>query len=281
MLKRTITACVLLIVALPAIIFSDTYVFPVTMSVLSVIGTYEMLKCIGTLKSPLITIPIMVVAACFPVLARLITEIKNINYFTGTYVSVLMISLFIMLAAGVFSKKTDVLDAAISFSLCMYVISGFFSITLLRYEENGVYYYLIPVFAPFTCDIFAYLTGRLFGKHKLIPSVSPKKTVEGAIGGTVFCTILCTVYGILLRNVFHIKPILPVWTFIIGGFVIAVVSQIGDLIASVIKRKFGIKDYGTILPGHGGIVDRFDSVIPTAPLFLILIVFFKNIVFTK
>ena len=274
MLKRTLTALVFFIIVLPAIIFSHTYAFAAAISVLIFLGTYEMLRCLGTLKIPFITVPILTVAAAFPILAKLI---ENINYFTATYLAILMLTLFIMLAAGIFSQKTDVVASAVTFSLCMYIITGFVSIVLLREEEHGEFYFLIPVIAPFTCDIFAYICGRLFGKHKLVPKVSPKKTVEGSIGGTFFCTAICTAYGLILRHAMGLDYIFPWWTFVAGGLLIAVVSQIGDLIASVIKRRYGIKDYGKILPGHGGIVDRFDSVIPTAPLFLILIIIIKKL----
>lgn len=275
MLKRTITGFVMTALAVPVVIFSGTYALPIVMAFLSFIGTYEMLKCIGTIKNPFITIPVLIVSAAFPILAK---SIKNINYFTATYLGILMLTLFIMLAAGIFSSKTDVVESAFTFSLCMYVITGFVSIVLLRKEDHGEYYFLIPIIAPFSCDIFAYLTGRLFGKHKLVPRVSPKKTVEGAIGGTFFCTAICTVYGLILRHALELDFILPWWAFVVGGLLIAVVSQVGDLIASVIKRRYGVKDYGNILPGHGGIIDRFDSVIPTVPLFLILFIFFKNVV---
>lgn len=275
MLKRTITGLCMVCIAVPVIIFSDTYVFPVFIALLCAIGTFEMLRCIGTVNNPLITVPVMIVAAAFPILAKVI---KNINYFTATYLAVLMLTLFMMMAAGIFSSKIDIVDAAETFALCMYIITGFVSLVLLRLEEHGEYYFLIPVIAPFTCDIFAYLTGRFFGKHKLVPKVSPKKTVEGAIGGTLFCTAICTAYGLILRHAVDLKFILPAWTFVVGGLLIAVVSQLGDLVASVIKRRYGVKDYGNILPGHGGIVDRFDSVIPTAPLFLILLIFFKNVI---
>ena len=274
MLKRTITGAILVLVSVPIVIFSETYALAIFMSVLSAIGTYEMLKCIGTVKNPLITVPVLIVAATFPILAR---AINNINYFTASYLAILMFTLFIMMAAGIFSEKTDIVSSAVTFSLCMYVITGFVSIVLLRKEQHGEYYFLIPIVAPLTCDIFAYLTGRLFGKHKLVPKVSPKKTVEGAIGGTFFCTLICTGYGLILRHVLEIENVIPWWAFVILGLVIAIVSQIGDLVASVIKRHYGIKDYGKLLPGHGGIIDRFDSVIPTAPLFLILLIIFKKL----
>ena len=121
MLKRTITGFLLTAVAVPVVIFSHTYVLPIVLSFLSLIGTFEMLKCIGTVRNPLITVPVMIVAGAIPILAR---AIKNINYFTATYLALLMLTLFLMLAAGIFSKRTDVTDSAITFSLCMYVISG-------------------------------------------------------------------------------------------------------------------------------------------------------------
>ena len=275
MLKRTLTGFILVAIATPVVIFSDTYVYPVFISLLCAIAAFEMLRCIGTVKNPLITIPVISVAVAFPILAN---AIEDINYFTATYLAVLMLILFAMMAAGIFSSKIDIVDAAETFSFCMYIITGFVSLVLLRLEEHGEYYFLVPVAAPFICDIFAYLTGRLFGKHKLVPKVSPKKTVEGAIGGTLFCTAFCTAYGLILRHAVDLDFILPAWTFVVGGLLIAVVSQLGDLVASVIKRRYGVKDYGNLLPGHGGVVDRFDSVIPTAPLFLILFIFFKNVI---
>jgi CDP-diglyceride synthetase len=104
----------------------------------------------------------MLVAGAFPILAKVI---KDINYFTATYLAVLMLTLFAMMAAGIFSSKIDIVDAAETFAFCMYIITGFVSLVLLRLEEHGEYYFLVPVAAPLICDIFAYLTGRLFGKH--------------------------------------------------------------------------------------------------------------------
>ena len=98
------------------------------------------------------------------------------------------------------------------------------------------------------------------GKHKLIPDVSPKKTVEGAIGGVVFCVLAMVVFGLVVNN---IKSGLRAnyLMLIVGGLLASVVSQVGDLCMSVIKRNYGIKDYGKLFPGHGGVLDRFDSVL--------------------
>jgi len=104
-----------------------------------------------------------------------------------------------------------------------------------------------------------------FGKHKLAPVLSPKKTIEGSIGGTLASVITGGIFGyILSTNMVHNNNL--IWVFMIITFVAAIVSQIGDLAASGIKRDHGIKDYGNIIPGHGGIMDRFDSVIFVAPM---------------
>ena len=109
-------------------------------------------------------------------------------------------------------------------------------------------------------DIFAYFTGRFLGKHKLIPAVSPKKTVEGSIGGIIFCVISTIVFGLIVENFFIGSGKANYIVLAVSGIFISVVSQMGDLIMSVIKRHYGIKDYGKLFPGHGGILDRFDSV---------------------
>ena len=109
----------------------------------------------------------------------------------------------------------------------------------------------------------------LLGKHKLIPSVSPKKTVEGSLGGILFCIMGCVVYGYAVKSISGGAAEFHVVFLALLGLIISVVSQVGDLIFSLIKRRYDIKDYGFIFPGHGGVLDRFDSVIATAPLILI------------
>lgn len=266
MLKRTITGAVMAIVVIPVCIYSNTLIFPAVVALLSLVATWEMLTCVGTIKYPVLSLPLMVAAFGAPLVAALV----NNSDFYFIYAVAMFLLMFIALSLPVFSSGSiDVAEAAVSFVSVCYITTGFVSIVILRNIENGVYYYLVPILAPPVCDIFAYFCGRLFGKHKLIPKVSPKKTVEGAIGGTVFCVAACTGYGAIIAG-YGVS--LPVWAFALGGLVIALVSQIGDLIASAIKRKYDIKDYGWIFPGHGGVMDRFDSIIATAPLFLIFII---------
>ena len=122
---------------------------------------------------------------------------------------------------------------------------------------NSIYVYLVWI-AAWGTDTFAYIFGMLFGKHKLIPSVSPKKTVEGAVGGTLSCVAL----SVLLLNQMGAKNLLPAATMMLMA---SVLSQFGDLFASKIKRESGIKDYGEIFLGHGGVLDRFDSMLFVIP----------------
>jgi phosphatidate cytidylyltransferase len=117
-------------------------------------------------------------------------------------------------------------------------------------------------------DIFAYFTGYFFGKHKLIPEISPKKTIEGSIGGILFCILAFLLFGLIVSAQTTTVP-----NYIgLGalGLLVSVFAQIGDLFASLLKREHNIKDFGNIFPGHGGIMDRFDSVIAVCPLLLIV-----------
>jgi phosphatidate cytidylyltransferase len=110
----------------------------------------------------------------------------------------------------------------------------------------------------FGTDIFAYFTGQAIGKHKLSPKISPKKTIEGAIGGILGSVLLCVVFG-------HFFGELLLLHYAVIGVLGSILAQLGDLTASIFKRKMGVKDYGMLIPGHGGIMDRFDSVLFTAP----------------
>ena len=138
---------------------------------------------------------------------------------------------------------------------------------------NGWYYMLIGLCASWISDVFAYFSGVTLGKRKIVPHISPKKTWEGCIGGAVGCALAVMIYSVLvIKRVdslnIKIVPFCAVTFFI--GFLISVMSQLGDWFASVIKRRVGIKDYGNIFPGHGGMMDRFDSAFFTLPVGVLL-----------
>lgn len=149
-----------------------------------------------------------------------------------------------------------------------YVVFFSFHVVLIDRTGMGNMIWLV-ILTAFGTDVMAYFTGYFLGKHKLCPKISPKKTIEGAIGGIAGSVILCSVFGYLLSEESMIH-------FIFIGFFGSIVAQAGDLTASVFKRKMGIKDYGNLIPGHGGILDRFDSVLFTAPFvyyYIMLVIF--------
>ena len=135
----------------------------------------------------------------------------------------------------------------------------------IREMEQGLIIVLLVFIASWISDTFAYITGMLLGKHKLAPKLSPKKSIEGSVGGIVGAALVGALYGFL----FFGGAEMILGCALIGG-VGSVVSQIGDLAASGVKRNFDIKDYGNLIPGHGGIMDRFDSVLVTAPMIYFL-----------
>ena len=149
-------------------------------------------------------------------------------------------------------------DAMATITGIVYVVFFSFHVTLVEQTQYGILIWLV-VLTAFGTDIMAYFSGFLFGKHKLCPKISPKKTIEGAVGGTLGSIILSGLFG------FFFAPEVLVHCLIIG-LLGGIVSQFGDLTASIFKRKMGIKDYGNLIPGHGGILDRFDSVLFTGPL---------------
>lgn len=155
------------------------------------------------------------------------------------------------------------------------VPGGMAALVLLRVAEYGRFTVLLPIIIAYAGDGGALFAGMLFGKHKLAPRTSPKKTIEGGIGGLVVSVALSLIYGLILRYGFEISinfPMLAVTALVTG-----IVSPLGDLAFSLIKREFSVKDYGKLLPGHGGALDRFDSTIFAAPAVYLLLDLLKVI----
>lgn len=260
MKTRVLTAIVMVAVMVPFFVFSDTVMFPLLMALLALIGIYEMQGCIGSKKQPIPVILSVLTGAGMPFLARY----YNGEGFFGYVFLIAFALIALTFVVSVFSgDEFTVEKAALSSSTAVYIAFGFTSLVLLRDLKFGVYIFLIPFVISWMTDTFAYFSGMLFGKHKLIPSVSPKKTVEGAIGGTVCAVALTLLYGFIAGKISGAEP--QYLSIAIIATIVSVLSQCGDLVMSLIKRKFGIKDYGKLFPGHGGVLDRFDSIIITSP----------------
>ena len=140
----------------------------------------------------------------------------------------------------------------------------------IHVDEYGRYFILIPFVLAFLSDTGAYFAGRAFGKHKLAPVISPKKTVEGVFGGVFGAIVGMMLYCLVLQHFFNFR--VNYIFALIYGVIGSAAAVFGDLCFSVIKRQTGIKDYGNLIPGHGGILDRFDSMVVVAPLTELLMI---------
>ena len=264
---RSITALIGVVILLPILFFSHTWVLPIAAAFFAVMGMFEMMRCLGAHKNLVVTLPLYLIAAAMPVVARLLGSIPS---FGSMALFVLMGYFFYLMAVTLLSQgRLTFGKSAEIFAAGTYVTLAFSAIVMVRdSSETGKYIYLLIFIAAWITDIFAYLCGRLFGRHKLIPAVSPHKTVEGSVGGIVFCIIACVAFGAVTAALTQAQPN---YLFLgVSGLLLSVCAQIGDLIASLIKREYGIKDYGKLFPGHGGVLDRFDSVLATATVLYLL-----------
>jgi phosphatidate cytidylyltransferase len=267
MLKRVITAIVAVIIFLPILWLSNTYVFPTAIAIITCVSLFEMFSCLGFQKQILVTLPSYIIGAALPYLGKLAGGIDPILFPVCAIMFIYI--LYLMILAVFKHDKYSLNDLAMCYMTSLYIIGGFSSVQFLRdmNTENNIY--LLVFIGAWITDIFAYFTGMLLGKHKLCEAISPKKTIEGSIGGVVFCAL-----AFILFAVFALDTEITLWKCAIlagAGIIISIVSQIGDLSMSLIKRHYGIKDFGKIFPGHGGMLDRFDSIIAVALTLFILI----------
>lgn len=267
MKQRIITAAIGIALLIPVLIFSETWVYPIVIATLAAIAAFELLSCVGVFKKWLISIPAIALTAASPLTVRLFADKST---FVLVFAAALFAYLLLALACGVFAVGCySFFDAAAALTTAVFLGGAFAAIVALRDINYGQYLYLLAFLAPWISDAFAYFGGSAFGKKKLIPAVSPKKTVAGSLVA-LFLTPLATVlFGVIVCS-FIDKSLSPnYFVLALTGFLLSAVGQIGDLIASAIKRQYEIKDYGNLLPGHGGVLDRFDSILTTAPLLLL------------
>ena len=188
-----------------------------------------------------------------------------------------ILALYLMLlciSSVIFNNQIKLSDVLTSFFSLIYSVVFTCHLALIRSFEYGICLIFIPLICAWMTDTFAYFGGMLFGKHKLIPKISPNKTVEGAISGILGC-VLCLYIFAYIISFFGFKANL-VYLGIIA-IVSSILSQFGDLTASMIKREYGIKDFGNLIPGHGGLLDRIDSLIFITPFIYYFLQLFEVI----
>lgn len=230
-------------------------------SVVGLIEYYHAVQIAGAFKiAGIITVPVLYIPLYF-------------NY-SNHLLLVVLLSFMAHMAIYVFSyPRFNLVDISEAFFGIIYVPVMLSFIYLTRALPMGVFLVWLIFICSWGCDTCAYCVGMLFGKHKMSPVLSPKKSVEGAVGGIVGTMIISFVFLFVFKNKIGIEGtniIIISLLSAIGAFL----SMVGDLCASAIKRNYNIKDYGNLIPGHGGVLDRFDSVIITAPLIYCLGLYF-------
>lgn len=261
-LERLISGIILVIIALVTIILGKD-VLLVTVVAISVIGFYELAKVYGLQwKFP---------GICGYIATIVYYALIRMDY--KEYIIVFFIAyLIVLMGTYVFTfPKFKAEDLMVCFFGMFYVVLMLSYIYQVRMMQDGAYIVWLIFLCSWGCDTCAYLVGVMFGKHKMAPVLSPKKSIEGGIGGVAGAALLGFIYATIFKDKITIDNANIIFPIVcaVGG----IISQIGDLTASGIKRNHDIKDYSRLIPGHGGILDRFDSVIITAPIIYYLVTF--------
>ncbi|MGF0005741.1 phosphatidate cytidylyltransferase [Eubacteriales bacterium SGI.150] len=268
--KRIMVAVIFVPLIILMLFFAPSWVLPVVVSGLAMIALHEVLWSTGFVKNPKISGLAIVLAGLIPFWV-----------FVGERMLPALVTLFlyvVLLFAVAMKSHYTVTMEKMGGSFFLSIVIPYFLSTFIRIREmpDWRYYILLPFVVAWLSDAFALFAGMAFGKHKLAPELSPKKTVEGAVGGVAGSVAATLLYGFVMSACFGAAAV-RYGLLILYALLGAVVAQFGDLAFSYIKRQYDIKDYGTIFPGHGGVLDRFDSVIFCAPLLEILIVYFPAI----
>lgn len=264
MTKRVVSAIIMVLLFIPFLVIGGTP-FIILMSVLGVLGLYELLKIRGEAKKK------------FPVFMRIIAYLMTVILIVNNAGSIdlqydidyrlISAIIFFFLVPMVFinnSKKYNLNDALFLVGSVVFIGLSFNLLSVIR-NFNVAYFIYLLLITTMT-DSFALFTGMLIGKHKLAPEISPKKTIEGAIGGSLMGTIISTAFYVTVIN-----SNIPLVFVILITLALTAVGQVGDLAFSAIKRYYGQKDFSDLIPGHGGILDRFDSLVFVVLAFILVL----------
>lgn len=279
---RLISGIVLVAIALLAFIFGGEILLGISVFI-SIAGYLELCRAVGVKEkdkkiNALEIVGIIGILAYYAVLyffpaveeGNAAMSMGNVLYAVIPVIGVFMLSMLLYVVCFPKYRSEQIMANVFNFLYAPVMLSFIY---LTREQEAGKYIVWLILISSWGCDTCAYVVGMLIGKKKIFPVLSPKKSLEGCIGGVVGAGLIAALYAIFaLENVFPDKRVTIVITVIC--MVGAVMSQVGDLAASAIKRNHEIKDYGKLIPGHGGIMDRFDSVIVTAPMIYFLTVLF-------
>ena len=266
---RIISAVVAIAIAVVLLILHSTPVFNIAIGLISACALFELFRAVGVDKNKHHAIACYVFAFVDAVMPWFLRR-GWLTFFTykcymGIFVLVMCILFLKEHKTVVHKDLLFMLGAAILIPYSFGTI-----VSMAQLGGTGVFLIVLSLCAAWLADSGAYFAGTFFGKHKLCPEISPKKTIEGVVGGVICNGIFMLIISLVYTKINSEIAINYIGVFI-AGMIAAIIGLVGDLPASVIKRQTGIKDYGNIMPGHGGVLDRFDSVLLVAPFMFYMI----------
>ena len=260
---RLISAVVLIVLVLTALFFVPELGVAILVSGITYAVMYELTKVFGLKEKKFLTFVNFIFATVFMVMGY-VTSLKYIPFFAVLYIITLMS------AAVLDNERVKFSDVTMSLFMTAYSVLLLMHITFIRNSDNGIALLFLTLLGTYITDTGAYFAGSFLGKHKLIEKVSPNKTVEGAVGGILASVLSFLIYGAVMTSAGYDVNFL---NLLILSVLCAVAAQLGDLSASAMKRSFQIKDFGNLIPGHGGVLDRVDSLMFVAPVLYHFITF--------
>lgn len=258
MKQRIITALVMAVIFIP-VVYVGGWLLGITIALLAIIGLFELFRMKG---NSIFSVEGLVstIALLGFIFANKFVGILPQGFSSESFLHLVTI---VLLVCTVFSKNNFSFDdAAVSILGILYIGIGFRS--LLATRGSGLSLLILVLITIWATDIFAYLIGRKIGKRKLAPNISPNKTIEGSVGGTVTAVLIAAVY------LYFFPLVMPFAWSLMLMFLLSMVGQLGDLVESAFKRYYNVKDSGSIFPGHGGVLDRFDSMLFVFPILSIV-----------
>lgn len=247
------------------LVFGNVYVVDIAFAIIAAIALHEFLKCFEGKAKPIIWIGYF--AAAFIAVMHFVPSMSMMN-FVGMFLFLMILLLFIEVFRS--NMKVNIIDISVTlFGIC-YIVFFLMFVPLIRGFENGQFLIWYVFTASWGTDVFAYIVGKTIGKHKF-SEISPKKSIEGCIGGVIGAVLfaLAFTYGFNTYGGLNISY----EKITVFSIILSIIGQMGDFAASSVKRYVGIKDYSNLIPGHGGMLDRFDSVIFIAPAAYFLLMF--------
>lgn len=272
-IKQRLTSALAILILMAAVVLCNAR-FPlalnIVIAIISIMAVWEISSALQLTRQIALVVPSMVLATILPFLTGLYAQGLALFIYTVVLFSAMIL----------YHSVITFREVAIIYSMTLLIPTALQTLVLLRNlgGTHGMFHVIVAIFSAWVADAGAYIFGSLFGKHKLCPNISSKKTVEGAIGGIIADILIMLLFGLLFQNLYwtgtvHVNFLVLAFIGLFG----ALLSMLGDLSFSIIKRSCHIKDFSEIIPGHGGILDRFDSVIFVAPFVCLFLKMFPMV----